>query len=156
MASSSIPGARANLQALLTTEFDGQPNVQVYYGKTLSQFTSPQTVQILGWTGDQEPAELGPSYRREETFQLHCEIVSWSDGDDFNARETEVMDLFYTIATTIGNNPTLPSTYGGTDGAVRYAEVGSFTFTPDMDGSGHSSGTLQFAVHCSQRVTSLT
>jgi hypothetical protein len=154
---SSIPGARTNLQALLEAEFSDQPNVQVYYGKHLSQFVSPQTVQILGWTGDQEPAELGPSYRREETFQIHCEIVSWAADDDFPSRETEVMALFDSISLIVGNNPTLPPTYGATSGgAVRYAEVGSFTFTPDMDASGHSSGTLQFAVHCSQRVTSLT
>lgn len=152
---SSIPGAVSNLYSLLTVAFEDQETVLVYYGKTLETFVSPQTVQINGWTGDQEPAELGPSYRREETFQIKMEIDSFSGDQDYLSRQTEVMDLFATVSTVVANNWTLPSTYGGTDGTVRYAEVGTFTFTPESNG-GMSLGTLLFDVHCSQRIRSLT
>ena len=116
--------------ALLTAAFVDQTNVQVYYGQSLTKFVSPITVQILGWTGDQEPAELGPMYRREETFQIHCEIVSWAGDQEYGDRETEVMGAFGTLSVLIANNWTLPSTAGGSDGAVRFAECSTFTFTP--------------------------
>lgn len=146
----------SNLKALLVTAFAAQTDVQVWFGGTLSVFVSPKTIQITGWSGDQQPAEMGPSYRREETFAIHLEIDCFSGDQDFFARQTEVMNVFDTISALIGNNPTLPSTAGGTDGAVRYAEVGTFNFSANATSNGQSLGTLHFDVHCSQRIQSLT
>jgi hypothetical protein len=153
---SSIPAARAHLFSLLTTAFAGQTNVQVYYGKTLGTFVAPLTVQIMGWAGDQQPAELGPSYRREETFAIQCQINSWAGDQLYANRETEVMAAFGTVSVIVANNYTLPSTAGGNDGAVRFAEVGTFSFTPEADDMGKSMGILNFDVHCSARIASLT
>lgn len=152
---SSIPGAVSNLVSLLTAVYAGQDNVQVWYGKELSKFVSPITVQILGWTGDQQPAALGPDYRREETFAIQMNITSWAGNQDYLSRQTEVMGAFETLAVLVANNWTLPSTAGGNDGAVRFAEVGTFTFTPQSDAAGMGMGVLLFDIHCSQRITSL-
>lgn len=153
---SSIPAARANLFSLLTVVFASQTNVLVFYGKTLTNFVSPITVQLTGWTGDQQPAELGPSYRREETFAISMQINSWAGDQDYATREVEVMGAFATVSVLVANNWTLPSTAGGFDGAVRFAEVGTFSFIPEADDQGQSMGMLMFDVHCSQRITSLT
>ena|ERR1039458_3554721 len=153
---SSIPAARANLFSLLTTAFAADTTTLVYYGKQLTTYVSPITVQILGWTGDQVPAELGPSYRREETFALAMQINSFAGDQDFATRETEVMGAFAIISVLVANNYTLPSVAGAGGGPVRFAEVGTFNFVPEADDNGYSMGILMFDVHCSQRVTSLT
>ena len=156
---SSIPGAVSNLYTILTAAFLDNTDCEVFVGPTLpSKFLPPTRVQILGWTGDQEPAELGPSYRREETFQIHCQIVSASGEQSPMALlniQTLVMDAFEVLSVLIANNWTLPSTAGGNDGTVRFAEVGTFDFVPQMTQRGQS-GTLTFTVHCTQRITSLT
>lgn len=153
---SSIPGAVSNLFTLLTTAFAAQTTTQVYMGKTLSTYVSPITIQILGWSGDQQPAELGPSYRREETFAIQMEIASFAGDQNYMTRQSEVMAAFGVVSTLVANNWTLPSTAGGNDGAVRFAEVGTFTFVPEADNNGKSIGMLNFDVHCSQRITSLS
>lgn len=153
---SSIPAARANLFSLLTVAFASQTTVQVYYGAELTTYVSPKTVQIMGWSGDQVPAELGPTYRREETYAIHMKINSWAGDQDYATREVETMALFGTVSLIVANNWTLPSTAGGLDGAVRFAEVGTFNFSPHADMPGMSMGELMFDVHCSQRITSLT
>jgi hypothetical protein len=154
---SSIPGAVSNLYALLNTAFTGNEDTLVWMGASLPKTVTPVTVLILGWTGDQEPAELGPSYRREETFQIHMQIRAASGEQSPTAlldRQTTVMARFGVASALIANNWTLPSTAGGNDGTVRYAEVGTFDFTPEMNQRG-SRGTLTFTVHCSQRIQSL-
>lgn len=154
--SSSIPGAVANLQSLLVAAFAGQQTVQVWFGKTLPQYVAPTIIQITGWTGDQQPAELGPSYRREETFAIQVEICATGGDMDFMSRQVTVMDAFGVISVLVANNWTLPSTAGGNDGAVRFAEVGTFSFVPQTDNHGFAVGELTFDIHCSQRIASLT
>jgi hypothetical protein len=157
---SSIPGAVSNFYNLLTAAFASNSAVSVEYNPIHKYKFPPNTsrINILGWTGDQEPAELGPSYRREETFQIHVEIAAHTGEQSVDAQmslQTTVMDNFETISTLVANNWTLPSTSGGNDGTVRFAEVGTFTYNPLLQPRG-SLGVLTFAVHCSQRVTSLT
>lgn len=153
---SSIPLAVSHLKSLLTTAFAGQTTTQVWFGKTLSTFIAPLTIQMMGWSGDQQPAELGPNYRREETYAIEMQIVSFAGDQDYITRQSEVMAAFGIISVLIANNYTLPSTAGGNDGAVRFAEVGTFNFTPEAGDSGQSLGMLDFAIHCSQRIASLT
>lgn len=158
MPSSAIPGAVANFITIMTAALPAA--CQIWYGHELGSFVMPQTLQITGVTGDQQPAEMGPNYKREETFAIDCSLVSFA-GDQttaaYLARTTEVMGLFATICVTIGNNPWLSSS-GLQDGtaAVRYAEVGTFVLIPKPSDNGGSTAELTFAVHCSQRVTSLT
>lgn len=158
---SSIPGAVSNLYALLVAEFASNPDIEVFYSPSYPTKIMPNVsrVHILGWTGDQEPAELGPSYRREETYQIHMQIVAIAGEQSLESQmnlQTMVMDnIFAPISVLIANNWTLPSTAGGSDGVVRFAEVGTFTYNPELQQRG-SRGTLLFTVHCSQRVTSLT
>lgn len=153
---SSIPAAVSNLFTLMTAVFVSQTNVQVVFSKFLPEYVSPITIQIKGFAGDQQPAELGPNYKREETFQIPCEIASFAGDQLHMNRLSEVMTIFATFSATIANNWTLPSTVGGNDGAVRFAEVGTFNYAPDDTDAGKSLGILDFDVHCSQRILSLS
>lgn len=156
--SSAIPGAVANLITILTAALPS--TVEVYFSADEGVFKAPQALCIVGVVGDQQPAEMSPGYRREETFAIQCKLVSFA-GDQssaaYLARMQEVMALFATVSVTIGNNPWL-STTGAHDGtsAVRFAEVGTFDLVPKPNGTGGSTCGLSFDVHCSQRVTSLT
>lgn len=152
---SSIPGAVSNLFSLLTTAFASETNVQVYRGGALTTYVAPITVQILGWQGTQKPAELGPSYRREETFAIQMEIAAYEGDLAFATVETNVMNAFGIVSVTVANNWTLPSTAGGNDGTVRFSEVSTFTYKSSFDGSGQAAGILTFDVNCQQRIQSL-
>lgn len=108
------------------------------------------TLQISEVTGDQQPAELGNNYRREETFAIVCSLIAYQGGvPDFSVMLTSLMSNFVLLSQAIANNPTLNS-------AVRFAEVGNFVITPETDANGKSAITLDFSVRCQQRVTSLT
>lgn len=156
--SSSIPGAVANLITIMTAALPS--TVEVYFSAEEGKFQAPQCFQIVGVVGDQQPAEMSPGYKREETYAIQCKLVSFQ-GDQSSAayitRMQEVMALFATVETTIGNNPWL-STTGQHDGtsAVRFAEVGTMDLVPKPAAIGGSSCELSFDVHCSQRITSLT
>lgn len=156
--SSSIPGAVSNLITILTAALPS--TTEVYFSADEGVFKAPQCLQIIGVVGDQQPAEMSPGYKREETYAIQCKLVSFA-GDqssaDYVARMQEVMALFATVEITIGNNPWL-STTGAHDStsAVRFAEVGTFDLVPKPNGTGGSTCELSFDVHCSARVTSLT
>lgn len=110
---------------------------------------APITLQILSVEGDQVPAELGPTYKREETYSIMCDLVSFAGDQLYVNRLSEVMTSFALITVAIANNPTLNS-------AVRFAEVGDFVFTAHADNKGMSLGSLTFAIRCSQRISSLS
>lgn len=148
-ASSAIPGALVNFIALAQSAL-GQ-SATVWWGKELETYSAPVTLQITEITGTQDPAEIGQSYRREETFQLICTLSVYQGGPQGTANIAclqEVMAQFALVSAAIGNNPTL-------SGAVRFAEVKNFLLTPDTDGNGTTAVTLDFQVACSQRVRSL-
>jgi len=122
----------------------------IYYGSELGAYSAPLTFMISEITGDQTVAEIGPSFRREETFSLICSLIAYNGGvPDFAGQLQLLMANFTLIALAIGNNPTL-------NGSVRFAEVGNFQITPETDVNGQSATTLDFAIRCQQRVTSLT
>jgi hypothetical protein len=145
---SSIPAAVTNLQTLLVAAFPAT-TTQVWFGKTLTMYVAPLTVHWLGVSGDQQPAELGPNYRREETYAIEMEIVSFAGDQDYMARTSEAMAAFATVSVTVANNYTLSN-------AVRFAEVGTFDLNPEATEVGQSLARLTFAIHCSQRIASLT
>ena len=145
---SSIPLAVPQLISIAQTALPA--GTLVWFGKALGVFNTPITLQILRVTGEQIPAELGPNYRREETFSIECEIDSWAGDVDQPSRMSEVFNTaFYPLAVAIANNYTLNST-------VRFAECTAFHYEPDNDASGRSLGRLSFEIVCSQRITSLS
>lgn len=145
--SSSQPVATPYFVTLATTALGDQATV--YFGKPLPMFSAPITLQVIGVVGDQQPAELGPNYRREETFAIQCELTSFAGDEDFAARMQEAYDALALIEVAVGNDPTLGNT-------VRYAEIGSTVFTPDSNAPGKSIGQLAFDIRCSARINSLT
>lgn len=159
---SAIPGALANLLAIATAVLPAETTV--WFGAELPAFSAALTFQITEITGDQQPAELGNNYRREENFAFVCSLTSYTGGAQDYANTAPagqgfvvllqaVMADFALLAQAIANNPRL--TFNGTD-AVRIAEVGNFHLHPETDDNGQSFVTLDFAVRCAQRVTSLT
>jgi len=129
------------------------PNYTVWVGAELGVFQTPTTIEINGVTGDQQPAELGPNYRREETFSIHCKITVFagegSTPTDFLNRMDDTWTVFNAIEVAVANNPTLTQ-------VVRYAECGDMDYVPTTTQNGSAMGQLTFEVRCSQRVTSLS
>lgn len=148
---SAIPGALNEVLSIATAEFPA--NTTVWYGKELPAYSAPLTFQVTEITGDQNWAELGPLYRREETFALVCSLTRYDGGavtpDTFPAQLDEVMSAFVTFAKAIANNPDL-------SGNVRVAEVGNFQIMSDVDANGFGYSTLDFSIRCQQRVNSLS
>lgn len=145
---SAIPGALINVLSIATATFpDG---TTVYYGEELPAYAAPLTFQITEITGDQVPAELGPNYRREETFALACSLSFYQGGvPDFASQLTDLMGQFILLSRAIANNPKL-------NDSVRFAEVGNFIITSVTDSSGQGASNLDFSIRCQARVTSLT
>jgi hypothetical protein len=112
-------------------------------------FTAAITLQVLAIVGDQTPAELGPNYRREETYSIMCELTAYAGDEDYTARLSEAMTAFGLVEVAVANDADL-------GGNVRFAECGNFTFTPDSNAPGKCIGQLAFDVRCSARVNSLT
>lgn len=154
---SAIPQALVNFMALATQTLPA--GTTVYFGAELAAWSAPLTLQILEITGDQNPAEIGPRYRREETFSMTCQLSVYQGGGPqetaFPTLLQTVMGYFNQLALAVGNNPTLYQD-GDTAQAVRYAEVGNFIITPAVDTNGMSAVTLAFAVRCQQRVESIS
>jgi hypothetical protein len=146
--SSAIPGALVQVIAVAS---DALPvGSTVWFGEELPTYSAPVTLQVTEITGDQNPAEIGPQYRREETFSLVCSLSCYQGGaPDFPGLLGTVMTNFALVSKAIGNNPSL-------NGAVRYAQVGNFIVTPVTDSNGLSALTLDFSVRCEARVTSLS
>lgn len=149
--SSSIPNAIQQFIAIATTALPNSPSIptQVWFGKPLPRYIAPVTLQITGVTGQQDPAELGPTYRREEKYNLNCLLTTWAGDDNHLQGMLDAFGYFALITVAVANNPTLNS-------AVRFAQPRSLGYTPDADPSGKRVGTLAFTLACEARVTSLT
>lgn len=146
--SSAIPGALTQFIAIASAALPA--GTTVWFGEELTTYTAPITLQITEITGDQNWAEMGPQYRREETFNLVCSLSCYQGGvPDNPALLGTVMGNFALVSRAVGNNPKL-------NGAVRLAQVGNFMVSPATDAAGLSAMTLVFSVRCEQRVTSLS
>lgn len=154
----SIPGTVNYLFDLFGTTYPLDANsvpTLIWFGVTLTTFSAPTTIEINEVEpADQEPAELGPSYRREELYSIKCKITVFngegSNGaSDFLARMNDCFTVWKALAVAVANDFTL-------GGNVRYAEVGELCYEPTTDGSGRAMGCLTWVIRCSQRVTSLS
>lgn len=111
-------------------------------------FTAPLTLQIYGFTGSQEPAELSPQARREENFDINCCISSFMGDEDLESRMSEAQDGWALLSVAVGNDYTLGNT-------VRWAQMTEYEFIPSTDLNGKSLGSVDFRVNCQQRIDSL-
>ena len=144
---SSIPAALTNLIEILTAALPSTTQVNV--GPELPRYVAPQTLEVLGVTGDQEWAEMsGPNYKREETYAIHLKLTAWAGDADWTSRFQEALVLFDSVFVAVGTNPTLNNT-------VRLSEVGSLDLVPMLAERGSAAG-FTFQVHCSQRISSLS
>lgn len=145
---SSVPGALVAIMSIAAAALPA--GTTVHYGPELFAYAAPLTFMISQIPGDQVPAELGPDYRREETFSFTCSLIYYEGGvPDFVAHLQTLMTNFVLLSRAIANNPTLNQ-------AVRFAEVGNFLISPETDANGQSATTIDFSIRCQQRVTSLT
>lgn len=153
----SIPPALSALFAIFSaayvTDSTGQA-VTYWFGAVLPAWEAATTVELNGvHPADQQPADLGPRYTREETFSVDSRITVFSgtapSAASFIANMGDVWNVWKALETAVANNPTLNNT-------VRYAEFGEMDYTPATDGKGLAMGTLTWFVRCSQRVTSLS
>lgn len=148
-ASSAIPGALTQFLAIAAAALPAGSTV--WWGRELGTYSAPVTLQVSEISGNQNPAELGPAYRREEKFALVCALSCYQGGDPGAASlqtTAAVMANFALVSAAVGSNPSL-------NGAVRFAQVGAFVLAPDTDGNGMTASTLEFQVRCEQRVRSL-
>ena len=125
-------------------------NFQVRFGTVFGPFVAPQALLITGlhFTED-EYAELGPTYRHEEHYNIECALCSSAGNDDSFGRFTEVYALYEDISVAVANNPTLSST-------ARLGWCRQLDYTPTYDPKGMSVGMLSFEVQVQVRVTSLS
>lgn len=123
---------------------------QVALGQIFTPYVSPQTLLITGihFTED-EYAELGPTYRHEEHYNIECSLCSTAGDNDQSTRLQEVYALYKDIQVAVANNPTLNSN-------VRLGWCRQLDYTPTYDAKGFSVGQLSFEVQVQARVTSLT
>jgi hypothetical protein len=127
--------------------------IMVWYGQELGVFAEPTTIEINGVSMTQEPAELGPNFRREEEFLVHCKITVFSgegtsDQDHFN-RMNDAWTIWKALQVAVANNPTLNNN-------VRYAEFVSVDDLPTTTPRGNAMHQLAFELRCEQRVSSLS
>jgi len=147
---SCIPAATQSLFSLFSTTF---PLYTVWFGNELGVFATNNCIEINAVSGDQVPAELGPDYRREEVFSVHCRITvirgDASDPASYLGCMTDAWTTFNALEVAVANNPTLTQ-------VVRFSELGEMEYEPTTTGQGLAMGVLTFVVRCSQRVNSLT
>jgi hypothetical protein len=117
----------------------------VVFAEILPKFAAPLTLQITGIVGDQQPADISATYKREETYSIACQLTSYAGDQDFLARISEVFAAWELITLALWGDPTL-------DGAVRFAQPGGMDFRPIPDFKGQSIGLLLFEVRCEQRI----
>jgi hypothetical protein len=147
---SCIPAATQSLFSIFTAAY---PLYTVWVGNELGVFATTDTIEINSVSADQAPAELGPSYRREEVFSVHCRITvirgDASDPASYLGAMTDAFTIFNGLEAAVANNPTLTQ-------VVRFAELGEMEYDPTTTAQGMSMAVLSFVVRCSQRVNSLS
>src|SRR5215469_12663749 len=126
----------------------------VQLGTIFGPYVPQQALLITGvhFTKD-EYAELGPTYRHEENYNIACELI-YSEGDANQPVAIQsVYALYQDISVAIANNPALPNP-PSTTGTVRLGWCRQLDYSPSFDATkGWTTGTLSFEVECQARVT---
>jgi len=152
----SVPSTIAALVSIFGTACPIDPSnrpILVWYGQELGVYQTPTTIEINGASQTQTPAELGPTYRREEEFLIHGKISLFSgegaDVIDHLNRMNECWNIWKSLQTAVANNPTL-------NGNVRFAEFSSAEDMPSSTPRGNAMHQIMFDIRCEARVTSLS
>lgn len=150
MATSAIPAA---IDALLVAlrGAAGLSGVDVFDGQPMTG-ENPDHVcvghdpldPLNAVEASQTPASLG-NRAREESFDILCSLGSWSGDDKMSDRRTRALALFAVVETVVRANVTL-------NGAVRTAQIGTYTLVQEQTDQGSSAG-LRFRIACSARLT---
>jgi hypothetical protein len=145
---SSIPNALPAFMSIATAALP--TGFLVREGSILGPYDPSQALLVTGVTITQDAyAELGPTYRHEERYNIMCYLVSSAGTDDQPSRLAEVYGLYVLLSEAVANNPNLNST-------VRLGWCRQLGMDLGYDSKGLSVGTLRFQVECQARVTSLT
>lgn len=157
--SSSVPSAVSAFislaQGVLPT------NGQVVLGATLPIGADVPPVAVVvsavRFTED-EYAELGPTFRHEEHYNIVCCLYynggMYQDLTDVETLMTNTYSAYEDITVEVANNPTLGLSLGST--GFRLAWCRQTDFVPDFGIQGYVFGKLDFVVECQARVTSLS
>lgn len=145
--SSSVPTALPAFKAIAVAALPS--NFNVAFGQIFGPYVTPQTLLITGiHFTDDEYAELGPTYRHEEHYNIECSLCSASGDNDQDGRLQEVYTLYADISVAVANNPNLTKT-------ARLGWCRQLDYAPTYDAKGWSVGHLTFEVQVQARVPSL-
>lgn len=148
LATNALPsGAQVWLGTVLPANFQSGPG-------DVTGVTSGVTLQITGVHFLEDMfAELGPSYRHEEHYNIECTLCAWNGGPpDFTQPMADVYAMYADLTVAVSNNPTL----GLTTPKPRLAWPRQLDFSPAPDPFGRTAGTITFEVQVQARVESLT
>jgi hypothetical protein len=137
-------------------------NAQVALGTTFTipaaEATTAVLVSAVRFTQD-EYAELGPTYRHEEHYDIICCLYNtggmYQDEPGLSALMVATYALYNDISVAVATNPTLGLTLGG-GSSFRLGWCRQLEYDPAFDITGRSFGKLDFEVECQARMVSLS
>ena len=97
-------------------------------------------------------AELGPTYRHEEHYNIEASLIAWAGDINFDQRTADAYAVYADLTVAIANNPTLDLPTP----APRLAWPRQLDYIPAPTAFGQSSATISFEVEVQARVPSLT
>lgn len=140
MGVSTVPAARAALQALMVTAV---PSATVTYGMP-GQILPDEAVYAVGVEWDDETWPNIGNVKREERYRLVCYMPVTASPDSQQTASERVMALFGQIESAIFATPTLGVT------GVLYAEPKPRRLSEDRADAGYSA-RLEFTVNIRAR-----
>lgn len=145
LATNALPsGAQVWLGTVLPANFQPGPG-------DVTGVTSGVTLQITGVHFLEDGfAEMGPSYRHEERYNIECSLCAWNGGppEGFAQCMTDAYAMYADLSIALANNPTL----GLTTPKPRLAWPRQLDFSPSPDAFGRIAGTITFEVQVQARV----
>jgi hypothetical protein len=123
---------------------------QVREGSIFGPRVDPAALLITGLHFTQDAyAELGPTYRHEEHYNIQCVLCASQGVDDQASLLGTTYGFYSAISVAVANHPDLNST-------CRLGWCRQLDYAMGYDGKGFAVATLTFEVQVQARVTSLT
>ena len=161
--SSSVPAVIPAFMTLATSALPA--GAEIWLGAVLPVYQAgPGAVsglstgiicQISGITFDEDSyAELGPSYRHEEHYNLSGCVISWSGGTTgtFAQCLQDAYTAYSALSVAVANNPTL----GLPTPAPRLVWMRQLSVAIAPDSNGFAQAQVEWEAQVQSRVTSLT
>jgi hypothetical protein len=118
------------------------------------------TLQIEGvHFNEDEFAELGPTYRHEEHYNIQCCLYAWAGDADYDQRLQDAYLAYDPLSVAVANAPELNLSNNGTFAGgswFRLAWTRQLDLTLVPSAQGFSTAQLTFEVQCQARVASLS